>query len=134
MANQVPRGPEDLMCPKWLSPMSEVCHKCPLWMSIPIRDPETNEFIRDWKCALVWGPLLQFQTLKETFSVGKEVNELRNETQKAHNETTTMAAIAVQRSADAVREATTAKEVRNYIDRLAEPSTPVALIENGGTQ
>lgn len=105
---QIPRGPEDKQCPKWLSPMSEVCHKCPLWVKMQMthpHDPKTT--IDEWNCALAWQPLLlaaiNNQIAGQLISLQKEVNELRNETKKAHDEQMTMGAIAVQKASEAVR-------------------------------
>lgn len=99
---QIPRGPENLFCPDWRKPMSKVCHTCPLWMKLPINDTNGTP-IDDWRCAKVWSALLQFHQCQETFSVSTEINQLRNETKKAHDETIAVGAIAVQRASDAVR-------------------------------
>lgn len=96
MSKQIPRGDENLFCPLHKETMDKVCHKCPLWMMIP-----NDEGL--WQCAFVWGPLMAFQNAKEAFAVSKEVGELRNETKKAHDESATMAAIAVHRSTQTVR-------------------------------
>jgi hypothetical protein len=97
MSKQIPRGDEGLICPLHKAPMEDVCHKCPFWMSIPNNDEH------GWKCAFVWMPLMAFTQAKELFAVGKEVNELRNETKTSHDHNVAMGAIAAQRAADAVR-------------------------------
>jgi hypothetical protein len=96
MTQQIPHGPAHIDCPQHRKPMSKVCHRCHWWMTIPNKDNE-------WRCAMVWQALLAFENAKETFAVGKEVGELRNETKTSHDNNVAMGAIAVQRATDAVR-------------------------------
>lgn len=105
---QVPRGPEDMNCPKWLSPMSEVCHKCPLWAKVRMVDHQTKEEIDEWRCALAWQPAISVAILNKIDErlqgVEIELNALRNETKAAHDDQLTLGAIAVQRSREAITE------------------------------
>lgn len=100
--SQIPLGPAHLKCPHLNKPMIKVCHTCPFWMKLQINDANGNP-IDEWKCKEVWDTLLAYKMCQETSAVGVEVNELRNETKKAHDESVTMAAIATQRASDAVR-------------------------------
>jgi hypothetical protein len=121
---QVPRGDEGMICPDFQQPMSEVCHKCPLWMKLPVKDPTTNTDIDEWKCAKIWSVLLQFHNCRETMMVSKEVNVLRNETKKAHDEHLAMGAAAVHQARQAVREAITWGPASKEVDK------PLALIDS----
>jgi hypothetical protein len=96
MTEQKPLGPADMVCPMHRKAMNKVCHKCPLWILLP---NEQNT----WQCAFVWAPQLAFRNAQETFAVGKEMNELRNETKASRDHNVAMGAIAVQRATDAVR-------------------------------
>ena len=119
---QVPRGPEDMNCPKWLSPMSEVCHKCPLWTRVKMIDHQTKEDVDDWRCALAWQPAISIAILNKIDErlqgVEIEINALRNETKTAHDDQMTMGAIAVQRSRDVIQEAieNSVQSLRHYPD------------------
>lgn len=98
---QVPRGPEDMNCPDWQKPMSEVCHKCPLWAKVTTTD-QAGHNIDEWNCAKAWTVILQIRTMHEVSLVSKELNVLRNEASIHHDAGLTMAAIAVDRSRNAV--------------------------------
>ena len=100
----IPHGPENLVCPLHKKAMSKVCHTCPMWISVRGKNPQTGEDIDDWNCALAWSAILSVQTAKEAHMVSCEVNAMRNETKKAHDEHLTMATIAVQRATNAVDE------------------------------
>lgn len=113
----VPRGPENLVCPMHQKAMVKVCHTCPLWMSLRGKNPQTGEELDDWNCAMAWGPLLAVNAAREMAMLGAEMNAMRNETKKASDEHLTMAAIAVQRSTDAIDTA---------ISRYASPSLTAA--------
>ncbi len=82
---QVPLGPENKYCPYWQKPMSEVCHKCPLWTFMRMDDPRTGEQIDRWDCALAWNPILLVDLIRRqdrtTASVDKVANVV-NETQQ----------------------------------------------------
>ena len=55
---QVPRGPEELNCPQWQKPMSEVCHKCPKWIQVRGKNPNTGQEVDEWNCADALLPML----------------------------------------------------------------------------
>lgn len=113
MSKQIPRGDENLVCPLHKETMDKVCHKCPLWMLLPNEDQQ-------WNCALVWGPMMAFQNAKEAFALGKEMNELRNETKQSHEHNVAMGAIAVQRATEAVKSAFT-----EIVEGHYQPSLPL---------
>lgn len=107
---QVPRGPEDKNCPTWLSAMSEVCHKCPLWVKMQMADPhDPKATIDEWNCSHAWQPLLlaaiNNQVAGQMLALQREVNELRNETKKAADETVALGSIAIRSATVAVRDA-----------------------------
>lgn len=77
-----PKGPEDLTCPLLEQPMSEVCHKCPLWTPVDInaKDPQTGEKITaEWRCALAWLPVVGLIQAQETHKAQADLNTMRNE-------------------------------------------------------
>lgn len=110
MTRQVPHGPEDLNCPKWLEPMSKVCHKCPLWVKMEMAHPqEKGVTLDEWNCAMAWQPQLLVSInnnlITKIDALQVELNELRNETKTSHDHNVAMGAIATQRATDAVRTA-----------------------------
>ena len=119
----IPRGPENLVCPLHRKAMEAVCHTCPLWMSVRGKNPQTGEELDDWNCALAWGPLLAVSVARETHAASVELNQMRNETKKAHDEHMTMAAIAVQRASEAT-EGVIAKYAGGYAPALPLNSVP----------
>ncbi len=56
MTRQVPRGPDDLICPYHKKAMSEVCHTCPKWQKATLQKPQANnyEVWDEWNCSDVW--------------------------------------------------------------------------------
>ena len=97
-------GPENLSCPDWQKPMSEVCHKCPLWTHLDYTDPETAARTEEWACAKAAVVVTQIKIIRELQIISQELNVQRNENKKAHDEQLTMAAIAVQRARQAIGE------------------------------
>jgi len=111
MDNPIPRGPEGLDCPLTLShplgakPMSKVCHKCPLWMHIRGKNPNTGEEIDRWSCALAQLPVMMVEQAQATRFAEGAINELRKEQDAKHEEAKkyTAASIrATQKVAEAI--------------------------------
>lgn len=92
MDNPIPRGPEGLDCPLTLSrplgalPMSKVCHKCPLWMHIRGKNPNTGAEIDRWSCALAQLPVMMVENAQQSRFVEGAINELRKEQDVKHEE------------------------------------------------
>lgn len=82
---QRPRGPEGLDCPFHKKPMSEVCHKCPLWVQLRGKDPQGMNEIDRWDCALAWGPSLAVQIAQMENQTGAAVETFRNEMVRQNN-------------------------------------------------
>ncbi len=82
MNKQVPRGDEACICPFHKKPMSEVCHKCPLWIEVKGKNPQSDESIREWRCAFAWLPMLLIENAQMERQTGKAVESFRNETVK----------------------------------------------------
>jgi hypothetical protein len=106
MSKQIPRGPENQFCPDWKKVMSKVCHTCPLWMSVDVTVDNKN--ISEWRCAKLvtaQATVIQASLLNARMDeLVKEVNALRNETKKSHDNNVAIGAIAVQRAVGAVKE------------------------------
>jgi hypothetical protein len=85
MNRQVPRGPADLDCPFWQEPMAEVCHKCPLWIRIVGKNPQSEEHIERWSCAFAELPILAVENSQQQRGTQAAVESFRNEMVKANH-------------------------------------------------
>lgn len=79
MQTQIPRGPDSLWCPTWKKKMSTVCHTCPLWIKMSGKNPNTGQDMDNWHCAMSLSPVLVLEQAAQMRSIGKEIEELRNE-------------------------------------------------------
>ena len=96
-----PHGPADMDCPDWQKPMSEVCHKCPLWLDFQVKQPGSPTFAVEWDCAKVWSPKLQHAAIQSIDHSAAEQHEFRNELAKvAEREHKIMAAGVLTRFAE----------------------------------
>jgi hypothetical protein len=82
---QIPRGPEALDCPFHRKPMSEVCHKCPLWVQLRGKDPQSESEIDKWNCSLAWMPRLTIENTQMAHQTGAAVETFRNQSAKQNN-------------------------------------------------
>lgn len=79
MKRQIPRGDEDLLCPFWQKPQSEVCHKCPLWVQIKGKDPQSEQEWDQWGCSFMFMPKLVIEGSQMSRQTGAAVESFRNE-------------------------------------------------------
>ncbi len=85
MKRQTPRGDENLICPLHKQAMSEVCHKCPWWTQVRGKNPQSEEEIDRWDCAIAWMPLLTIENSQMQRQTGAAVESFRNEMVKAND-------------------------------------------------
>lgn len=78
MKQKIPHGEEGLICPFHKMSMEQVCHKCPLWVQIRGKNPQSHEEIDDWQCAITWLPLLLIQVAQETRQGAAATESFRN--------------------------------------------------------
>lgn len=98
---QVPRGPENLLCPFWQKPMEDVCHKCPFWTQLRGVDPQTGEPVLDeWNCSLGHLPRLLVENSQQSRQTGASADKVATEISKFHKSMVDMnnLAIAQQKS------------------------------------
>lgn len=55
---KIPHADEGGICPLHKQDMSEVCHKCPWWTMVRGKNPQSEEMIDDWRCAVALLPML----------------------------------------------------------------------------
>jgi len=76
---KIPHGDEGLICPLHQKDMSEVCHKCPWWTRIQGKNPQSEEMIDDWRCAVAMLPMLLVNTAQEVRQGAAAQESFRNE-------------------------------------------------------
>lgn len=79
MAKQIPHGDEDLTCPFHQKSMADVCHRCPLWVQIRGKDPQSMQEIDQWNCALGWLPMLLIENAQQVRQGAAATESFRNE-------------------------------------------------------
>jgi hypothetical protein len=82
MNKKIPRGEDSLNCPLLLSPMSEVCHKCPWWTQVRGVNPNTGAEVDDWNCAIGLLPMLLVNVAQESRQGAAATESFRNESLK----------------------------------------------------
>lgn len=80
---KTPHADEGFICPFHKEDMSEVCHKCPMWVQVRGRNPQNGQEIDDWRCSLTWLPLLLIETASQTRQTGAAIESFRNEVVRA---------------------------------------------------
>ena len=75
---KVPRADEGTNCPLYQKDMSEVCHKCAWWTRVIGKNPQTEEMIDDWKCAVALLPMLLVENAQMSRQTGAAVESFRN--------------------------------------------------------
>lgn len=75
---KIPHADEGTNCPFYQKDMSEVCHKCALWTRVVGKNPQTEEMMDDWRCALAWLPVLLIENAQQSRQTGAAVETLRN--------------------------------------------------------
>ena len=75
---QIPRADEGGICPLHKKDMSTVCHKCPWWTLVRGKNPQSEEMIDDWRCAVALLPMLLVENAQQGRATGAAVETLRN--------------------------------------------------------
>lgn len=75
---KIPHGNEGVICPLHKADCSTVCHKCPWWTRVMGKNPQSEEMIDDWQCAVALLPLLLVENSQMTRQSGAAIETLRN--------------------------------------------------------
>lgn len=86
MKRQIPQGPDDLKCPLHRKAMSDVCQTCPLWTQVRGRNPQSQEEIDRWDCALAFLPMLLIENSAQQRSTAAAVETMTCEMQKTETQ------------------------------------------------
>jgi hypothetical protein len=76
---KIPRADEGSICPLHKVDCSEVCHKCPWWTRVLGKNPQSEEMIDDWRCAIALLPMLLVEGAQQARQAGAAVETLRND-------------------------------------------------------
>jgi hypothetical protein len=77
-----PLAPSGEDCPLWKKDVSKVCHKCPWYTLLRGKDPQSEEQIDEWGCAIAFGPILACEVSQRTNQLGAAIESFRNEMKK----------------------------------------------------
>lgn len=76
---RVPPAEKGTMCPLHKKDVSTVCHKCAWYFRITGKNPQTEETVDDWRCAIAWSPMLLINAAQETRQGAAATENFRNE-------------------------------------------------------
>jgi hypothetical protein len=79
MMAQIPRAEKGLICPFHKKDQSLVCHKCPLWVKIEGKNPQSEQRIETWACSFAVMPWLLVENSQMQRQTGAAVESFRNE-------------------------------------------------------
>jgi hypothetical protein len=75
---KVPHADEGAICPLHKKDMSEVCHKCPWWTMVRGKNPQSEEMIDDWRCAIALLPMLLIENAQVSRGTVAAMETFRN--------------------------------------------------------
>lgn len=75
---KIPHADEGQICPLHKADTSTVCHKCPWWTRILGKNPQNEEIIDNWHCAIALIPILLVENAQQSRATGAAVEGLRN--------------------------------------------------------
>ena len=84
MSEQIPLAEKGKICPFHRTDMNKVCHKCPLWISVRGKNPNTGEDVNRWNCSLSWLPMMIIENSLQTRQAGAATESMRNEFVKSN--------------------------------------------------
>jgi hypothetical protein len=73
------------MCPLMKSKRKLVCHKCAWYNHIRGKNPQSNEEMDYWDCAVAMLPILMVETGRQQMTTSESVLSLRNEFVEGNN-------------------------------------------------
>ena len=92
---QIPHAEPGTICPLWKKDMSKVCHTCPWWTLIRGKNPQSEEMIDDWRCAIALLPVLLIENAQQSRGTTAAVETFRNGVVQAVVESVFQAANAI---------------------------------------
>ena len=65
-------------CPLYRRDVSKVCHNCNWYIKVRGKDPQSEQHIDHWGCAIAWGPMLSVENTQQQRGTGAAIEDLRN--------------------------------------------------------
>jgi hypothetical protein len=75
---KIPHADEGMICPLHKVDTSTVCHKCPWWTRVIGKNPQSEEMIDDWRCAVALLPMLLVENAQMSRQTGAAMESFRN--------------------------------------------------------
>lgn len=75
---KIPHADEGIVCPLHKVDCSTVCHKCPWWTLVRGKNPQSEEMIDDWRCAVALLPMLLIENSQVTRGTVVAMETFRN--------------------------------------------------------
>jgi hypothetical protein len=75
---KIPHADEGTVCPLHKVDCSTVCHKCPWWSRVVGKNPQSEEMIDDWRCAVALLPMLLIENAQVTRQGTATMETFRN--------------------------------------------------------
>lgn len=75
---QIPHADKGSICPLHRTDMSKVCHRCPWWTRVVGKNPQSEEMIDRWQCAIAWLPMLLVENSQQQHQTKVAVESFRN--------------------------------------------------------
>jgi len=98
---KVPHADEGSICPLHKVDTSTVCHKCPWWTMVMGKNPQSEEMIHDWRCAIALLPMLLVENSQMSRQTGAAVESFRNSVVQGVTEAVHQANVQQMRLTDA---------------------------------
>lgn len=64
----------------------QVMFRCPWFVKLRGKDPQSDNEIDEWRCAIAWQPILQIENVQQTRQTGAAVESMRNELVRGQTE------------------------------------------------
>jgi hypothetical protein len=75
---KIPHADEGAICPLHKVDTSTVCHKCAWWTLVRGKNPQSEEMIDDWRCAVALLPMLLIENAQTQRQTGAAMETFRN--------------------------------------------------------
>ncbi len=98
-----PIADKGLVCPLHRTDVSKVCHKCPWYVQVRGKHPQSMEEIDHWACSIAFLPMLLIEGAQQSRSAGAAVESFRNEFAKAGDNLAMAISAAAQPRRDLLR-------------------------------
>jgi hypothetical protein len=83
--NEKPRRSKGTNCPLYKKDVSTVCHKCEFYTHVRGKNPQSEETVDRYACAIAWLPTLMIENSQMQRQTGAAVESFRNEVVDAAN-------------------------------------------------